>query len=92
MLSDQTPNTEAAAAMERLLAGAWVAHIVQATADSGSRIILAMVQRTCHRSPTQPRRMRPLSPVCYALSPLLVSCLRTVIAATHHAARRHVAI
>jgi hypothetical protein len=35
MVSDQTPNTEAAAAMERLLAGVWVARIVQAAAELG---------------------------------------------------------
>jgi O-methyltransferase len=35
MLSDQTPNTEAAVAMERLLAGALVAQVVQAAAELG---------------------------------------------------------
>jgi O-methyltransferase domain/Dimerisation domain len=35
MPSDQTTNTEAAAEMERLLKGAWVAQIVQAAAELG---------------------------------------------------------
>ena len=69
MLSDQTPNTEATAAMERLLAGSWVAHIVQATAElgladhfgDGPKDVSSLAYATATHAPSLARLLRALA-------------------------------